>query len=467
MDELQSSMFKVIKYYHTYKVKSIMANNINCDDPLHYGIRNGTELSQNHILSIILYCDWSELCKQFSQTFRSMSAFEPIEITVKRNGEYANWAQHLRETVEYFGKYGWDYDEDERWNEENDREKGPFYCGIGIEMVIPEFGIRLCSPTSTSKHLEVAARFGGEKGIIIQLNNNGHRTGWLLRSWDCSWLSNYGKQEDERLFIGGAWTIKLESVRIVKTKTNFERRFQPLFRFDCMVTGTFMQSKKRKTSKDAETIENLIKHKLKINGYKNEYDEYINLTFEAFTDHKTQIVINPVFMTHQFDDLYPLMMHKISTQTNKQIEINTKNDTNALNPTNIFKPVLFRLFKNVTQIIINSTQLNPDLYVQHSIDLLSLLRIIETAKISPKTIITIKATHEYEVSIPEKVETMEQCKIEYVSNSWISNTWRKHSELIKSKYNKQKYDILFVEKSVRFLDIWELKEDWLQISKSD
>ncbi len=41
-------------------------------------------------------------------------------------------------------------------------------------MVVSQFNIRLYSPTSTSKQIEVAQRFTDDKGIILQMNNNGH-----------------------------------------------------------------------------------------------------------------------------------------------------------------------------------------------------------------------------------------------------------------------------------------------------
>ena len=71
--------------------------------------------------------------------------------------------------------------------------KGPFFTGLSFVMNIPQFGINLNSPTSTSVHIEVATKFGGDDGMIIQLDIGDM---WL-RGFDCSWLSQY-KEEDER-----------------------------------------------------------------------------------------------------------------------------------------------------------------------------------------------------------------------------------------------------------------------------
>ena len=51
-----------------------------------------------------------------------------------------------------------------------------------------------------------------------------------------SWISKY-KEEDERLFIGGDWKIRIETIKILNTKQNFHKYFNALFIFDCIVSG--------------------------------------------------------------------------------------------------------------------------------------------------------------------------------------------------------------------------------------
>ncbi len=99
-------------------------------------------------------------------------------------------------------------------------------------MVIPQFNIRLNGPTSTTKQLEVATRFGGEEGI----NNNGYNGSHVLHCWNCSWLSNY-IGEDEYLFVGGNRQIKIESIRLINGSINYDSYMFPLYYFDCMISG--------------------------------------------------------------------------------------------------------------------------------------------------------------------------------------------------------------------------------------
>ncbi len=71
-----------------------------------------------------------------------------------------------------------------------------YFCGMSYVMVLSEFSMDLNCPTSTSQTLEIAEAFGGDNGIIIQLNANNYN-----RTFCTSWLSDYGS-EDEWLFVG-------------------------------------------------------------------------------------------------------------------------------------------------------------------------------------------------------------------------------------------------------------------------
>ena len=73
---------------------------------------------------------------------------------------------------------------------------GPFYCGMSAVMTMPQFTMHLLSPTSTSCHIQVAVKFSGDQGILIQFNNDDGRAK-DVRGMDISWLSRF-KKEDER-----------------------------------------------------------------------------------------------------------------------------------------------------------------------------------------------------------------------------------------------------------------------------
>eukprot|EP01084_Bolivina_argentea_P060718 110909_1 len=118
----------------------------------------------------------------------------------------------------------------------------------------------------------------------MQFNNVGERASIQLFGLDCSWLSNYNG-EDEVLFIGGLHRIKIETLIVTRVGEvlNYERFFKALYIFDCMISGTKWTNEHLPNIKSSDRVilDNLIKHKLDEQDFKNNYHEYINTTFDA------------------------------------------------------------------------------------------------------------------------------------------------------------------------------------------
>merc|ERR550525_2100086 len=88
--------------------------------------------------------------------------------------------------------------------------------------------------------------FAKDRGIILELNNNGHYIAKALPLFDCSWISNFA-HEDERVFCGGWMTIRLEGIRVVKTEQNYRMVIHALFVLDCILSGAIMGDDQDKT----------------------------------------------------------------------------------------------------------------------------------------------------------------------------------------------------------------------------
>ena len=125
--------------------------------PPYYGISFDSPLLVEHLLSVLLYCDYTKHSASFSRSFRKTDEFEGLQSIKQRNSKYFWMAKRLRETVEIYGTCSVDYPYD---------FKGPFYTGISRVINMPYFSIRLCSPTSTTLHIEVAMKFSGQQGMI-------------------------------------------------------------------------------------------------------------------------------------------------------------------------------------------------------------------------------------------------------------------------------------------------------------
>eukprot|EP01084_Bolivina_argentea_P185197 319392_1 len=68
-----------------------------------YKIKRNSPITQQHILSIILYTDFDDLQREFTRSFRKLSSTETDEELKDRHSEWANWAKAMREAVEVWG----------------------------------------------------------------------------------------------------------------------------------------------------------------------------------------------------------------------------------------------------------------------------------------------------------------------------------------------------------------------------
>eukprot|EP01084_Bolivina_argentea_P051376 94496_1 len=458
LSQFNVSCTKTTKYMSTERVKTIKVRQIfGQNDPLRYGIKNGAAITYNHILCVILYCDQSELSREFSKTFRKTSPHQSITDIIERNSEYAIWARLLRETVEYFGHRGFgDVMEEKSFSANRifkshtiNRLIGPFYCGLSVEIAMPEFSIRLSGPTSTSRQKQIALNFAGSAGLLIQLNNTGTEISGDLRGFDCCWISAFG-QEDEVLFIGGEYRIRIQTVILIKTKSNYHLFFKSLFYFDCLLNGSHLNGYYITviSKKDYKILDELIKHKLKENDFENKCPKYINDTFESYANNKKEIILN----LHEIDVnlseisdlmLYPLKKTKIFNPT-KWKKQTVYHDISG-EKTNLFKPKLLRLFKNMKRIVIYSSQIE---YVEYELDILQLFHSISSPRYN-KIETQIKALH------PSWISSK-------FSSSKCGNRYSSFPQHIISKFQENNFQIDFSIKR----DIEGNKIDCLTIKRT-
>eukprot|EP01084_Bolivina_argentea_P247682 414355_1 len=361
-NQLQISSMKVSKYIDTNKVRKITASRddyLDRNEFLCYGIYKGSPITKNHLLAIILYCDWTDLSTKFTETFRKTNSYDSISSIKQKNTEYGNFSKLIREATEIFGKSS-------DGTSQDNLLCGPFFCGMSFVMVIAQYMIRLYSPTSTSKIMEVAARFGGDEGILMQLNKPLQK----LAAFPCSWISNY-PEEEEYVFCGGYERIQIESIRIMETSHNFQTFFKSLYVFDKMLNSNFLFGHKLDiTHRDCSTLNNLIMDALKLHDVNTRYPKYIQGTFRAFLNNKSQIVINLHHIKNYFQKISSLLF-----------------DQNLL-----FKKILLDLFTNVESIIIQSYEI--DIYrklYEYKFDLSQFLELLDSSNMAVGTIIMIKA----------------------------------------------------------------------------
>ena len=142
-------------------------NDSNSDHHFH-SITPGSSITISHLIAIIGYCDHSDLCTDFSSTFRQKHPFETIPFVIKRNSKYFHFSKLLIELVTDYGINGIG-DEDCEW----EYEQGPFFTGINVVINIPEFSIMFSGPCSSSKQIAIATNFASRNGMILEIQNDG------------------------------------------------------------------------------------------------------------------------------------------------------------------------------------------------------------------------------------------------------------------------------------------------------
>ena len=192
---IESIIHKVEQFKQTVTAKTTTAKFENDSythprDKMQYDFPEGTPITTDHLMAIILYTDFTQLSSDFSATFRQKNPFETEEQVKKRNNKYWFWSKKLKEVLRAYGQSYYNYGS---W----DGETGPFFTGVSWIMTLPEFIILLFSPTSTSMQLEVAMKFSGDGfGMILEFNNT-DGSAIYTPCFDCSWISRF-KEEEER-----------------------------------------------------------------------------------------------------------------------------------------------------------------------------------------------------------------------------------------------------------------------------
>ena len=229
-------------------------------------------------------------------------------------------SKYLRECIELFGDYKSVFS--------NSKLVGPFYCGLSFVAAFPHTYINLRSPTSTSRHKEVAIKFTGDAaGIIIEFDNNDRK----LHGFDCSWISQF-KEESEVLFMGGANEIHIVGVTVLSTLKNYSKYFSELVKFDNLINGRYSES-----SSELSIICNLIDGK--------HTDKYESNCFALFTNNKLHIELN--YLRLKNNNTANILMYKMEIDA----EIHPFSDSIS---TNLFRgDVIFKLFSNLESIVIS------------------------------------------------------------------------------------------------------------------
>ena len=264
---------------------------------------SGSRLTEQHLFSIILYCDFSALCTAFSETFRLRDIFEDIESLKARHSKFAHFGRLLVETVRDFGING--------HYQTSGFEKGPFFCGLNCPLNIGTYAIRLNGPCSTTTERAVAVNFAKSNGIILSLNND-TLSGQFEMFFDCSWISNFF-EESERLWISGFRLLRIASIVIVRSARNYAKMMRALYLFDAMISAVDLKKCpiKEKQS-DFDLLSSLFDWTLSGgDAASSELDSYLKNEWNLFLQKREYITLNIYYMSLYFESLPKLIMFNV------------------------------------------------------------------------------------------------------------------------------------------------------------
>jgi hypothetical protein len=124
---------------------------------LEFEIVAGSMITLSHLLSVLFYCNFTDLCTAFSATFRKLAANESDSELISRNSHFREWSRFLHETVLCFGSSFSDAHKHEQ----------TFYHGINHAMLFNSTYARFYGPTSTTTSINMARIVAGDYVFII------------------------------------------------------------------------------------------------------------------------------------------------------------------------------------------------------------------------------------------------------------------------------------------------------------
>jgi len=242
-----------------------------------YGVKFGSTMTVPHLLSVVLYTDFSKLSFWFSSTFRRLSAEETLEQQKARNAEFGIWSKLLRETVELFG------------TDMSESSIAVFYHGVS-KLIFSSFVSYFGSPTSTTAQLEVATMFADHHGLILELQPSKRS----LCYFNCSWLSCFSN-EDERILCGGLFPMHFGSIRDMNAGIDYRPYVHALTSFDYALSGHSLFHGQHDVAKmDRKIVRALWRRCDAEQSTTASFPEYIENTFLAFCrERKSVSIVKP------------------------------------------------------------------------------------------------------------------------------------------------------------------------------
>eukprot|EP01083_Nonionella_stella_P066965 176770_1 len=261
------------------------------------------EMELKHVVAMLLYTNYTDLCTAFARTLRRAGGMETDEKWKARHANYWHMAKTLREMVEVFGMDRFDMCD----------AYSKLYHGISAPLYLKSMYTTFCGTMSTSMNLSVASRFATDEGVVLTLFTP--QTRFLLFGFECFLISAY-PHEEEILFFGGFSMVQIGCIRkcVNGTWTNYEEHCAVIQGLDRMTSGN--ANTKEFKSKFRRVLKRMMSWQTDSNIDPN-VDYYVRGLFANFCQHRQYLQVNWRFMCR--DLIYEDVLTKAKTWGYKSI----------------------------------------------------------------------------------------------------------------------------------------------------
>eukprot|EP01084_Bolivina_argentea_P005725 10807_1 len=183
--------------------------------------------SMNHLLSLMIYCNFDALQREFSKTYYD-------EKCIPNHDSFYHFGSFLKAAVNDHGSW----------------MGSTYYHGIGVPVVFRQLcseitgGIKIFSPLSTSTSLEVAISFTNyNKGVVMYFADISDFQIGGTKRFSLSWISDY-PNEHEQLLVQNCRPLEIMNILYIPEVIEFGPILKALYVIQAVTT--WMDSHKQK-----------------------------------------------------------------------------------------------------------------------------------------------------------------------------------------------------------------------------
>eukprot|EP01084_Bolivina_argentea_P004530 8620_1 len=239
-----------------------------------YKIKVGSEISIEHVQSLLLYTNYSEYQKKMKQTMRKSYENEDVHEVMARNRNFAHFCGLLYRVTSFFSSL---------------HSETKFYHGISTRLLFKQFYCNFYMPISTTVNRDAALTFCGHNRNGILLTFQSSNSSKQIYTLALDKLSAY-PNERERLFFEATLAIKnIQNLR--KPMKKYKTHIKMVLLYDAVTHGQFLSTLKISKSDTEKLL--LILQKIMKSSMQNQIeDKYMSETFENYYRKNKLIWIN-------------------------------------------------------------------------------------------------------------------------------------------------------------------------------